>query len=70
MKVSVNCTFTYTFEVDVPDDVRCHTWYCDETDPIFHTLCDTAMKFNNVTDCCGVTNSIVNDETGEILYED
>lgn len=68
MNVSVNCTVVYTFNVNVPDDEDDLPCYCDSEDPVYRSIIDLMTKENLRYD--GIINSIVNDETGEILFEE
>ena len=67
MKVSVNCSVTYSYEVDVPDMVTDLPCYVDSCDPVYFNICKVlAAKGLNYD---GVINSIVDEETEDVLYE-
>ena len=66
MRVSVNCSVTYSFEVDIPaegvNDLPC---YVDSCDPVYRDICkvltEKGLNFE------GTINSIVDEETNEVL---
>ena len=68
MRVSVNCSVTYSFEVDIPaegvSDLPC---YVDSCDPAYVGICKVLTEKGLNFD--GVINSIVDNETEEVLYE-
>lgn len=67
MKVSVNCSVTYSFEVDIPaegvSDLPC---YVDSCDPVYGDICKVLIE--NGLNFKGEINSIVDDKTDEVLY--
>lgn len=66
MKVSVNCSLTYSYEIDIPEGVSDLPCYVDSCDPVYSDLCKVLTKEGLNFD--GVINSIVDDETEEVLY--
>lgn len=68
MRVSVNCSVTYSFEVDVSKNVADLPCYIASCDPVYFDICKlVAEKCLNYD---ATINSIVNDETDEFLYAD
>lgn len=71
MKVSVCQTLYYQYEVDVPDDVvalgnKEIAGYADVEDPYFSDVWDAIDGYNgNYT---VQLTSVVNDETGEVIW--
>ena len=67
-KVSVNCSLTYAVILEVPEDLQGTELmtHCDIEDPAFPELCKTVAKFTHSFD--GAIISIVDDDTGEVLY--
>ena len=67
MRVSVNCSVTYSYEVDVPNIVTDLPCYIDSCDPVYFSiskvLAEQGLNYDSVI------NSIVDDETDEVLYE-
>ena len=66
MKVSVNAQINYHYEVEVPENVDLES-YCDTADPVYFALCKIMATHGLRWD--GSIVSIINDETGKILYE-
>lgn len=66
MKVSVNCSVTYSFEVDVPEAVVDLPCYVDSCDPVYAGICKILTEKGLNFD--GVINSIVEEETDKVLY--
>ena len=68
MKVSVNCSVTYSFEVDIPaervGDLPC---YVDSCDPVYSSICKVLTEKGLNFD--GVINSIVDEGTEKVLYD-
>lgn len=66
-KVSVAVTVTYSYPVDVPDDVVDIETYCDAEDPVYRNLArqlaDKRLPFD------GIITSIIDEETEEVLYD-
>lgn len=67
MRVSVNCSVTYSFEVDVPEMVTDLPCYVDSCDPVYVGICKVLTEKGLNFD--GVINSIIDNETEEVLYE-
>lgn len=67
MKVSVNCSVTYSFEVDVPEMVTDLPCYVDSCDPVYVGICKVLTEKGLNFD--GVINSIIDEKTEEVLYE-
>lgn len=73
MKVHVACQVVYGFDVDVPQEIADNpedldiAGYCDEKDPVYPLLCDSFVRRN--IDWDAALLSIVNDETGERIWE-
>jgi hypothetical protein len=67
MKVSVNCSVTYSFEVDVPEMVTDLPCYVDSCDPVYSSICkvltEKGLNFE------GAINSIVDEDTEKVLYD-
>ena len=66
MKVSVNCSVTYSFEVKAPEigaDLLC---YVDGCDPVYTGICKILTEKGLNFD--GEINSIVDEETDEVYY--
>lgn len=67
MKVSVNCSIIYSFEVDIPaegvSDLPC---YADSCDPVYVGICKVLTEKG--LNFAGMINSIVDDKTDEVLY--
>lgn len=67
MKVSVNCSVTYSFEVDIPaegvSDLPC---YVDSCDPVYAGICKMLTEKGLNFD--GEINSIVDEDTEKVLY--
>lgn len=68
MRVSVNCSVTYSYEVDVSKDVADLPCYVDSCDPVYYDICKLLAEKGLNYDA--TINSIVNDETDEFLYAD
>lgn len=67
MKVSVNCSVTYSFEVEIPaEGVSDLPSYVDSCDPAYVGICKVLTEKGLNFD--GVINSIVDKETGEVCY--
>lgn len=70
MKVHVSCQVNYGYDIDVSQDIVDNpdfADYCDAEDPVYPVLCDAFVKRNVNWDA--VVLSIVNDETGEKIWE-
>ena len=67
MRVSVNCSVTYSYEVDVPNIVTDLHCYIDSCDPVYFSiskvLAEQGLNYDSVI------NSIVDEETDKVLYE-
>ena len=67
MRVSVNCSVTYSFEVDVSKNVADLPCYVDSCDPVYFNiskvLAEQGLNYDSVI------NSIVDEETDKVLYE-
>ena len=66
MKVSVNCSVTYSFEIDVPEMATDLLCYVDSCDPVYSDICKVLTEKGLNFD--GEINSIVDEETDEVLY--
>lgn len=66
MRVSVNCSATYSFEVDVPEMVTDLPCYVDSCDPVYTGICKVLTEEG--LDFDGVINLIVDKETDRVLY--
>ncbi len=67
MKVSVNCSVTYFFEVDIPaEDINNLLCYVDSCDPAYADICKMLTEKGLNFD--GEINSIVDAETDEVYY--
>ena len=66
MRVSVNCSVTYSFEVDVSKNVADLPCYVDSCDPVYFDICKVLAEKGLNYDA--TINSIVDEETDEVLY--
>lgn len=67
MRVSVNCSVTYSFEVDIPvEGVSDLPSYVDSCDPAYVGICKVLTEKGLNFD--GEINSIVDEETDEVYY--
>ena len=66
MRVSVNCSVTYSFEVDVSKNVADLLCYVASCDPVYFDICKVLAEKGLNYDA--TINSIVDDETDEVLY--
>lgn len=67
MKVSVNCSITYSFEAVIPaEGVSDLLSYVDSCDPAYFSICKVLAREGLNYD--GTINSIVDNETDEVLY--
>ena len=67
MRVSVNCSVTYSYEVDVPNIVTDLPYYIDSCDPVYFNISKVLIEQGLNYD--SVINSIVDEETDKVLYE-
>ena len=68
MIVNVRAQIIYDYVVDVPDNYDIDLdIYCEAEDPVYSDLCKTLEKDHLTYDAS--TISIVNYDTGELLYE-
>ena len=67
MRVSVNCSVTYSYEVDVPNIVTDLPCYIDSCDPVYFNiskvLAEQGLNYDSVI------NSSGDEETDKSLYE-
>ena len=71
-KVKVNCTVSYTYEAELPDDVNVNNGedVCiavDGQDPLYQAL-GKIMQESKISEPFGEIGSIFDSETGELLY--
>lgn len=71
-KVKVNCTVSYTYEAELPDDVNVNDGedVCiavDGQDPLYQAL-GKIMQESKISEPFGEISSIFDSETGELLY--
>ena len=66
MKVTVNATINYSYEVDIPETEDDIVGYCDIEDPVYRDICKIFAAHH--IDENGIINSIINNDTDEILY--
>ena len=66
MKVSVNCSVTYSYKVDVSKNVADLPCYVDSCDPVYFSiskvLAEQGLNYDSVI------NSIVEEDTDKVLY--
>lgn len=68
MKVSVQAQVNYSYEVEVSDDNNDIASFCDSADPVYPRIVK-AMMFEGLN-YEGKLISIVDEETGEILWDE
>lgn len=66
MRVSVNCSVTYSYEVDVPNIVTDLPCYIDSCDPVYFSISKVLVEQGLNYD--SVINSIVEEDTDKVLY--
>ena len=66
MRVSVNCSVTYSFEVDVSKNVADLPCYVDSCDPVYYDISKVLIEQGLNYD--SVINSIVEEDTDKVLY--
>lgn len=68
-KVSVSTSLFYTFSCEIPDELTGDEAmnYCDFEDPVFKSFCKILEKNNLNYDA--EINSIIDEETDEVLYD-
>lgn len=68
MKVVVNNCIEYSFEIDIPDNLKEDDAleYCEFNDPVFDSIRET---LNGKVGFIAYTSSIINGKTDEIVWE-
>ena len=71
MKVSVRVNVTYYYTMDIQDDTAAAdiVEIADTDDPVYKDISRILNSNPKVDDYDAYTTSIVNDETGDYLYE-
>ena len=71
MKVSVRVNVSYNYTIDIPDDTAAADIVenADTDDPVYKDISRILSRNPNVDDYDAYTVSIINDETGDYLYE-
>ena len=71
MKVSVRVNVSYSYTLDIPDDTAANdiVEIADTDDPVYKDISRILNANPNVDDYDANTVSVINDETGDYLYE-
>lgn len=71
MKVSVRVNVSYSYTIDIPDDTAAADIVetADTDDPVYKDISRILNSNPNVDDYDAYTVSVINDETGDYLYE-
>lgn len=71
MKVSVRVSVTYYYTIEIPDDTPAEDVVerVDTEDPVYEGISRMLHNDPIVTDYDAYVSTIINDETGEYLYE-
>lgn len=72
MKVSISVRVTYSYTIDIPEDIAPENLLdvADTEDPVYEGISRILHNERAIDDYDASTISIIDDETGEYLYEE